>query len=293
MAKTEFEQFILDEIERQKGLYLPIKAGAMERLMTKKAPCASLHPNPEDEFCFPDIGPSHKIISQYVNDFRARMSHDLEPLEDPVIVEKTHPDGYMLLNGHHRWAAALKLGIKSIPIKIVNLAQESDIKTMLENAKHDKRVTMDLDEVIFRDKKDPEAEALPGGHGKKKPKQRIRKGVPALFRFLTKSGYDIWVYSADYYSIDDIQDFFNSYSVHVDGIITGTQKAKKSATKAAKDMEKLISNHYKKTLHIDNDMVIATTEKSGEFQEYEINPAASEWSKEIMAVIGAMEKDES
>ena len=36
-----------------------------------------------------------------------------EPWEEPLIVEKVHPEGYMLLNGHHRWAAALKTGYAS------------------------------------------------------------------------------------------------------------------------------------------------------------------------------------
>ena len=36
MAKTEFEQFIADEIEKGKGRYIPVKAGPMERLFVKK-----------------------------------------------------------------------------------------------------------------------------------------------------------------------------------------------------------------------------------------------------------------
>ncbi|MBP3241914.1 MAG: ParB N-terminal domain-containing protein [Oribacterium sp.] len=33
---------------------------------------------------------------------------------DPIIVEKMYPDGYMILNGHHRWAAATRLGLKKV-----------------------------------------------------------------------------------------------------------------------------------------------------------------------------------
>ncbi|MCR4831375.1 MAG: hypothetical protein K5883_07980 [Pseudobutyrivibrio sp.] len=55
----------------------------------------------------------------------------------------------MILNGHHRWAVALRLGYSNIPVKIVNLTHESDIKQILSNSTHDKRVTMDLDEVVF------------------------------------------------------------------------------------------------------------------------------------------------
>ena len=131
MAKTEFEQFIADEIEKGKGRYIPVKAGPMERLFVKKAACTMLHPNPDDEFCFPDVGPSYKIISDYVSQIQQNLRQNKPVFESPVIVEKTRPDGYLLLNGHHRWAAAVKLGIKKIPVRIVNLALESDIEKML------------------------------------------------------------------------------------------------------------------------------------------------------------------
>ena len=55
----------------------------------------------------------------------------------------------MILNGHHRWAAALRLGFKTVPVKIVNLTQQTDIEKMLAASKHDKRVSLDLDETIF------------------------------------------------------------------------------------------------------------------------------------------------
>lgn len=73
---------------------------------------------------------------------------------EPLTIEKLYPHGYLLLNGHHRWAAAMRVGLRRVPVEIVNLAQESDIKKILENSKHNKRVTLDLDEVVFKSNDD-------------------------------------------------------------------------------------------------------------------------------------------
>ena len=124
-------------------------------------------------------------------------------------------------------------------------------------------------------------------------KQRIRLGIPALFYFLAKNGYDIWVYAADYYSIDDIQKFFRAYSVHVDGIITGVAKRDQNPTESALRMEKLIANKYKKTLHIDNDLILVTRGEAGDFDEMEINSSEEDWAKKTISIIEEMEKNEA
>ena len=292
MAKTEFEQFIQDEIEKQKGISVPVKAGFVERMATKKLDCDQLHPNPDDEFSFPDIGPNFEIISDYMKQIRERMGHGFPPFEDPVIVEKIRPEGYRLLNGHHRWAAAVRLGVQSIPVKIVNLPLESDITTILENSKHDKRVTMDLDEVIFRDVSDPYTEPLPKWLASTKHKERLRLGIPAIMHFFAKKGYDIWVYSSSYYSIDDIQELFLAYSVNVTGIITGTAKKNVRSTEAEKRMKELFANKYRKTVHIDNDMIVITNSADDDFTELSIEATDDKWSAAVIDLAGELGDDE-
>ena len=185
----------------------------------------------------------------------------------------------------------MRCQIKKVPIKIVNLAQDSDIEKILENSKHDKRVTLDLDEVIFRGDKDKFVEKVPKFR-LIKFKQKLKLGVPALFHYLSKQGYDIWVYSAKYYSIDDIQRFFRAYSVHVDGIITGTEKRKASNSASAVQREKLIASKYKQTLHIDNDMVLATGDIEGaKYKKYELNVPDDQWSRKAIDVIGEIAKN--
>ncbi len=280
--KTEFEEWLQQEIESQKGLYVPVTASIFERLLITKLPCTSIHPNPEDEFCFPEVGPSFRIISEYVNEFRENKDKGIPPVQEPLMVGKVHPSGYMLINGHHRWAAAMKSDIKKVPVKIINMTTDADIKRMIEDSKHDKRVTMDLDEVVFRDANDPYIEKVPGLRGKGKNRKRMRLGIPALFRHFNTHGYDIWVYSANYYSIDDVKRYFRRYSVNVDGIITGTSKKKVTESEAEKTMAKLIANKYGQTVHIDNDSVLVTHSQSRDFEEIALESTGADWSKEIM-----------
>ena len=291
MAKTQLMQSVLDDIEKQKGVAIPVHASLLERIIVRKTACKNIHPNPDDEFSMEKVGPSYRIISEYETKFRKSLRMDKQPIDDPLMVEKLRPHGYMLLNGHHRWAAAMRCNIKKVPIKIINCATESDIKTILEKSQHDKRATIDLDEVIFRspDYAYLEKKALIFPFSVRF-KQRIRLGIPALLYSLSKNGYDIWVYARDFYSIDDIQKFFKAYSVHVDGILTGVDKHTQNKSERAARVRELINNKYEMTLHIDNNAIVETHGKTGEFEEHVINASEEEWSKKAIAIIEEIEK---
>ena len=291
MAKSELMEFVLNDIDKQKGIAIPVRASLFERLTVRNTACKNLHPNHEDEFSMESVGPSFKIISEYESKFRDALRMERKLMEDPLIVEKLRPHGYLLLNGHHRWAAAMRCNIKRVPIKIVNCASESDIKTILENSQHDKRATIDLDEVIFRPSDyqylENKAFIFPFDL---RFKQRIRLGIPALFYKLSKSGYDIWVYSRDFYSIDDLQKIFKAYSVHVDGILTGVDRHDQKRSNREAHVSELINNKYEMTLHIDNNTVLETHRENGKFEEYEINVPEKDWSGKAIAIIEEIEK---
>lgn len=281
MIYKSLEEILAEEERKYRGVLVPVKASALERLVVTSVRPDKLHPNPDDEFCFPNIGPNHRILSDYESKFRRFGMAN----EEPLMVEKVHPDGYMILNGHHRWAAAMRAGISKIPVKIINLTMETDIQKMMEKSVHDKRVTLDLDEVVFCSGDDMLAEKPLKFPYNKTYKERIRLGIPALLHNLGMKGYDIWVYSAEYYSMDYISDYFKRYSAKVDGIITGTKRKAKDSEEAKKRTEKLIEAKYKETLHIDNNMVLRTFSKSKEFEEYTLKSDANGWSKEVMDII--------
>ena len=55
-------------------------------------------------------------------------------------------------------------------------------------------------------------------------------------------------------------------------------------------MRELLNNKYATTLHIDNNAIVETHGKTGEFEEYLINVPEEEWSKKAIAIIEEIEK---
>ncbi|MCR4657435.1 MAG: ParB N-terminal domain-containing protein [Lachnospiraceae bacterium] len=278
MAETRFEATLREKLEQQRGVYFPVKASLAERLLKTQASPEILLPNAEDEFCMSGIGPNYGIISGYEDKIRDAQRKDQPVLDEPLIVEKMRPKGYLLINGHHRWAAALRMGIKKIPIKIVNLAQGMDIRKIINESDHDKRAVFDLDEVLLRSPDDPFLEKPLRFPYNLRFHKRIRLGVPALFYFLKQEGYDIWVYSANYYSYDDVKLLFRHYSAVIDGAITGMRKR----SQMQKKFGSILSGKYKTTLHIDNDSVLLAQNNP---EYYALNGNARDWSSEIMDVV--------
>ena len=284
-SNTAFDEFIASEVKKYKGVYVPVKAGILQRALIRWAPCASLHPNPDDEFCSPKVGPNYQIISEYMYSFRLERQSSKQYCEEPLIVEKIRPDGYMILNGHHRWAAALQLGFRRIPIEIVDLTQEMDIRNILQYSKHDKRVTLDLDEVVFRPEGDDPAEKPLPFPLRNIYKQRLRLGIPALFHYLNKKGYDIWVYSAGYYSADYIQRLFRKYGVHVNGVVTGTGRKTGENKETRRELEALITAKYPETVHIDDAAVLRIFSQTKQVEEYNLGEGTEAWSKRVIDVM--------
>ena len=287
---TAFDEFIAEEVKKYKGLYVPVKAGILRRALIRWAPLGKLHPNPDDEFCMPKVGPNYRIISEYIQSFR-QAAHTKDYCEEPLTVEKVRPDGYLILNGHHRWAAALRMGFARIPIRIVDLTQDTDVKTILRNTKHDKRVTLDLDEVVFRrEGEGPLEKPLPFPAGRIY-KERLRLGIPALFHYLNKKGYDVWVYSAGYYSADYIRRLFRKHHANVCGAVTGTgRKTADNSAETRKELEALIANTYQHTVHIDNDMLLRVNSRTKEVEEHDITGAPEEWSRQVMEIMEKIEQ---
>lgn len=285
MEKSGFEASLQDKLAIQKGVYFPVKASLIERLLVKKLSPNAMLPNAEDDFCVEGIGPSYKIISEYENQIRKAQIHDLPIFEEPVIVEKLSPKNYRIMNGHHRWAAAYRLGIKHIHVLVVNLSKETDIRSILERSTHNKRAVFDLDEVLLRPSDDPYLEPPLLFPFNLHFRERLRMGVPALFYFLKQQGYDIWIYSSTFYSNDDVEAFFRHYHANIDGAITGFAKRTGSFEK----IQAMFDDKYAITLHIDNESVLLTQERPMDFA---LSGNPKEWSGEIMDIVKGLHKDE-
>ena len=291
-ANTSFTEDITEDIKQYGVVRVPLKAGFLETLLIRRAKCNDLHPNPEDEFSIPEVGPSFRIISEYENKMRDAIRRGYDPFStwsDPVYVEKMYPDGYLLLNGHHRWAAAKRVGLKRIPIKIVNVTMENDIREMLERSTHDKRVTIDLDEIVFCANDDDAIEKPPGFPFNRIYKERIRRGIPSLCYYLSTRGYDIWAYTSGFYSVDHIRKLLKKHHIKADGIITGSSRSSRLSSRSKREMEKLIVNKYRETLNIYKDMVLLIHNHAYEFEQFDLDPSAPEWSQEVKIVLAGLE----
>lgn len=290
-SPTQFEQYVADEVKKYKDVYFPLRSSLLRRLLVRRCPLTKMHPNPDDEFCIPKIGPSNRIISEYMEAFRNAEKVGNEFCEEPVLVERIYPDGYMILNGHHRWAAAMRLGYKKMPVKILNLTQEADVQKSLSRTGNTKRATLDLDEVVFLSDSGRAAEKPLPFPFNKLYKEPLRRGIPALFNFLSANGYDVWVYTNNYYSFEHIRSYFRLYHARVAGVITGLSRKTKAGGSMKKKIDDMMASKYLTTLHIDNDALLRTSRNSKQFDEYSLD-SASDWTQQIVDIVKRIEKDE-
>lgn len=293
--KTSFMTFLEEEALKVKGIYRPVKAGFLRRLLIRRLPLRVLHPNPYDEFCLPEIGPCDRIISEYRKAF-ATYKTDAQAdafikgsALEPIQVQRISPDGYLILNGHHRWAAAYLNGLKSIKVKIVDLTQKDMILDALRGSRHDKRVTLDLDEVVFCPEDFPFCEKPLPLLLRKRYKERIRLGIPALFQNLKREGYDVWVYTARYYSVDYLRLLFFHYHCPVTGFITGIGRKGPAGVDMKQQLESMFEEKYLSTLHIDQQLVIRTVTGTAGFSDWPLTHSDSRWSGEVMDIVQKIE----
>ncbi len=288
---TEFDEFIAQEIGKYKDISFPLKAGIFERALIRKTKCSKLHPNPDDEFSMPSVGPSYRIINDYVQQMvedKYESSHSID--DKAITVEKMYPDGYMILNGHHRWAAYMRLGVKKVPIKIVNLTHSHDILKMLNDSKYDKRVTINLDEMGFGDDKNFSFENKLPYPIRKVYKERLRKGFPAACNFFANEGYDIWVYTVNYYSREYVRRLLKFYHVDTDFIVTGATRFDTTDPREKKQLEELFVKKYDINIHVYGDALFYV--KRSEKKSLEFKLERDNWSSDIVEVLGEVNKNE-
>lgn len=91
------------------------KVSLWERLTKKNADINELYANPLDEFSNPCVGPCESKVSKYIKEI-----NQTGTLSNPIEVQKLVDGGYEIINGHHRWLASIKAGLKKVPIRIKN-----------------------------------------------------------------------------------------------------------------------------------------------------------------------------
>lgn len=280
---SDYIEKVVEDVEKYNGIRKVIKAGLIERCMTRFCAPEKLHPNPADEFSRAEIGPNLEIVGEYVTQIKFLEAHRMDVFDDPVIVEKMEPDGYLLLNGHHRWFAALRMNVKKLHVKIVNIITDIDLGRMIGASANDKLVTFDFDEVLLTIDENNMA-TLSSTIFSKKIKERLRTGAPEVIRVFQNKGYDICVYTSGYFTEEDFNDFFSMYDLKADVIVNGVNEKRKAAGSADR-IKQLLKENYKRIVHVDNESVYDVDHVTKEFETYEIKDFDLSWDEGVKDII--------
>ncbi len=276
----EYQRLVLDDIKNYGQLYHPLKAGFLERLILRKLPLSKLHPNPQDEFSSESIGPNYGIVSRYEKKFLNKRTNgnvvDNDP-DDPIYVEKISTGGYMILNGHHRWLAAKRINLGWMPVRIVNVTTEEEVLATVASSDRELCASIDLDEVLLTDGTIYPAQKKLLFPFNRVYKKSLRKNVAILIRELRRIGFDVWVYTGEYYSNLYINTLFRLHGAKVDGIINGV---KRKGT--MRDYRKAFTDKYRTILHIDNHNVICVKKNTKEYEIYPIDSEHQDWASEVI-----------
>lgn len=111
---------VQEDVKRYKDRREVVRAGILEVLTVRHLSPDKMHANPDDEFSNPDVGPNEDIVEKYMEEARKDLEVNELSFNTPVMVAKMKQGDYMIVNGHHRWAAAVKLGLIKIRVVVTN-----------------------------------------------------------------------------------------------------------------------------------------------------------------------------
>lgn len=277
---SDYVEYVLDDVKKYGNNPERVHASLLERISVKKLDPKELHPNPEDEFSMAEIGPNLEIVSDYCKMIPEVLDRYLIVFKEPIMIEKMKAGGYMILNGHHRWFAALRMNMDKVKVKIVNLVHDEDIERMMDSSENDSRAVFDLDEVLLCAEGDTPAD-IPYGPMKDKVLGHLRSGVPEVIRALQEKGYDIWVYSGDYHSEGEINMIFELYDLKITGAINGMNG---KPAGYSKETEHKLKQKYSRTIHIDRTNMLFTHSDVKGFEDIELEDP-SDWKSSVLKVL--------
>lgn len=269
----EYQEKVLDEVSRYAAIWKPVKAGLAERMLVRKAKTEQLHPNPEDEFCDPKVGPNYEIVSQYEAQIQFNKEHMLPALTERLVVGKMSTGGYILMNGHHRWYAALRNGVRTVPIEIVNIRTAAEIISAVDRSGRTMCASFDLDEVLLTERA-ADGLLLPGA-----PKKLLRKNAAAMVTRLQEQGFDVWVYTGGYASAESIERLFTREGAKIDGVVNG-MKGKKSNP----GIRQAFTRKYAVSLHVDNEGILCVDTRSKAYESVPV-PGGDSWANGVVSAL--------
>ena len=119
-----FATRIQKDIEKYSGKRQTVRASIIDIMTVRHLSPDQMHANPDDDFVNPKVGPNEEIIEKYIEEARRDMEMGAMSFDEPIMVAKLENGEYMIVNGHHRWAAAIKVGLTQVRVVVVNPGME-------------------------------------------------------------------------------------------------------------------------------------------------------------------------
>ena len=111
---------IQEEVARYQDHRETVRASILEVLTVRFLSPDQMHPNPEDEFCDPEVGPNESIVEDYVEEATKNLVCGADSFDEAILVAKMEEGGYLIIN-----AAAVKVELKRVRVAIANPGTEN------------------------------------------------------------------------------------------------------------------------------------------------------------------------
>ena len=145
------------------------------------------------------------------------------------------------------------------------------------------RVSFDLDEVLFVSPATHKIEPPPRFPLDRFYKERLRLGTPELINRLQQLGYEVWVYTSSFRSEKYIARLFGLYGVRFDGIVNAMRHLKEVQRDRKEPLPQKLPNHYRISLHVDDETVICSLGRQYGFRTYHLDAQDDDWVEKIIA----------
>lgn len=144
------------------------------------------------------------------------------------------------------------------------------------------RVSFDLDEVLFVSEKTHKTEPPLRFPLNRIYTERLRLGTPELINRLQALGYEVWVYTSSYRTERYIRGLFGHYGVRFDGIVNAQRHLREVQARHSETLPQKLPNHYRITLHVDDETVICSLGPQYGFRTYQLDAQDDEWVDKIV-----------
>ena len=152
------------------------------------------------------------------------------------------------------------------------------------------KISFDLDDVLFVSPDNYEVEPELRFPLNRMFPERLRKGTVRLIHELQDRGFEVWVYTSSFRSEVYIRTLFRYYNIRFSQIVNGYRhKAEVQGNRTTLLPQKL-PNHYRISLHIDDELVICSYGKEYGFEAYNLDADDDAWKEKIIAKAGEVKR---